>query len=56
MAKRIVFWLKTQEIFYIVLMFGDNVDDHEPSRIKSRENFESDDYFCRGHILSTLDD
>lgn len=42
-VKKDINWLKTLKIFYIVLGFEDNVDDHEPGRPTTREKFEKND-------------
>ena len=46
--KKMIFWLKTLKIFYAMLGFEDNSDDHEPGRTTNREKFEKDDYLCHG--------
>lgn len=56
MVKKDDFLLKTLKIFYNVLGFEDNVDDHEPGRPTTREKFEKNDYLYHGKILSALDD
>lgn len=46
--------MKTLNIFYNLLRFEDNVDDHELGKIASQEKFEKDDYLCDGQILVLL--
>lgn len=50
------FWLKTFNIYYIALVFDNNVKDYEPGRFAPKENFNKDDYSCQGWFLSALND